>query len=96
MSYLGGPLSSLAPELTIVHEKPDTIVVTKSNTMNFVVWFLGILVVVALGLWLIKPSFILKKTLTGELLNEINWFNLIIFSAVIALVAVLALYMLKR
>lgn len=96
MSYLGGPLSSLAPELTIVQEKPDTIVVTKSNTMNFVVWFLGILVVVALGLWLIKPSFILKKTLAGELLNEINWFNVIIFSAVIALVAVLALYMLKR
>jgi uncharacterized membrane protein (DUF485 family) len=95
MSYLGGPLTNLAPATTEIKVMKDEHVYVKSNTMNFIVWFLGIFIVLVLAMWVVKPAFILHKDMNGDVTAQVNCTNLFAIAAVLALVVIAAIYLLK-
>lgn len=96
MSYLGGSLNNLAPGSEVVlTDGLDTTIIKKSHSMNFVMWFLGLTIILILILWMLAPTWVQAKDLNGYPTGQLNWFNLVIIAAVIALVAVAVIYMVR-
>lgn len=66
----------------------------KGGAVSLIVWFVVIFFITLLILWLLKPTFVLQRTIDGVLTSSIDWGRTIFISLIIALIIVVIVYFL--